>query len=154
MKQTVFTGILALIMCAVLTVLGLFDFPYKEIVISLVGIVLFAGATYLLKKLSPKSTVKQFLGLRLLRFRDIGAIIGCLLILAFGAFMLNALADGFYGLLGITVTRDPVSLTDGNYALLMMKSSELTLEEVFLKITTGDIYGNVADSVDKLNMSK
>ena len=76
MKQTVFTGILALIMCAVLTVLGLFDFPYKEIVISLVGIVLFAGATYLLKKLSPKSTVKQFLGLRLLRFRDIGAIIG------------------------------------------------------------------------------
>ena len=38
--------------------------------------------------------------------------------------------------------------------LLMMKSSELTLEEIFLKITTGDIYGNVADSVDKLNLSK
>ena len=32
--------------------------------------------------------------------------------------------------------------------------TELTLEEVFLKITTGDIYGNVADSVDKLNSSK
>lgn len=135
MKQTVFTGILALIMCAVLTVLGLFDFPCKEIVISLVGIVLFAGATYLLKKLSPKSTVKQFLGLRLLRFRDIGAIIGCLLILAFGAFMLNALADGFYGLLGITVTRDPVSLTDGNYALLMITAVLLpaVYEELFFR---------------------
>ena len=32
MRQTVFTGVLSLIMCAVLTVLGLFDFPYKEIV--------------------------------------------------------------------------------------------------------------------------
>ena len=32
--------------------------------------------------------------------------------------------------------------------------TELTLEEVFLKITTGDIYGNVADSVDKLKFTK
>ena len=45
-------------------------------------------------------------------------------------------------------------LASRNYALLMMKSSELTLEEVFLKITTGDIYGNVADSVDKLKLTK
>lgn len=34
-------------------------------------------------------------------------------------------------------------LASRNYPLLMMKSSELTLEEIFLKITTGDIYGNV-----------
>jgi len=33
-------------------------------------------------------------------------------------------------------------LADRNYPILMMKSNELTLEEVFLKITTGDIYGN------------
>ena len=33
--------------------------------------------------------------------------------------------------------------------LLMMKSSELTLEEIFLKITTGDIYGNVDDENSK-----
>ena len=45
-------------------------------------------------------------------------------------------------------------LASRNYALLMMKSSELTLEEVFLKITTGDIYGNVADSIDKLKLTK
>ena len=45
-------------------------------------------------------------------------------------------------------------LASRNYTLLMMKSSELTLEEVFLKITTGDIYGNVGDSVDKLKLSK
>ena len=36
-------------------------------------------------------------------------------------------------------------LASRNYPLLMMKSSELTLEEIFLKITTGDIYGNVDD---------
>jgi ABC-2 type transport system ATP-binding protein len=29
--------------------------------------------------------------------------------------------------------------------VLMMRSSELTLEEVFLKITTGDIYGNITN---------
>jgi ABC-2 type transport system ATP-binding protein len=29
-----------------------------------------------------------------------------------------------------------------NYPILMMKSNELTLEEIFLKITTGDIYGS------------
>lgn len=33
-------------------------------------------------------------------------------------------------------------LAGRNYPIVMMKSSELTLEEVFLKITTGDIYGN------------
>ncbi|MCL2020228.1 MAG: ABC transporter ATP-binding protein [Oscillospiraceae bacterium] len=32
-------------------------------------------------------------------------------------------------------------LASRNYPLLMMKSNELTLEEVFLKLVTGDIYG-------------
>ncbi|MCL2696834.1 MAG: ABC transporter ATP-binding protein [Oscillospiraceae bacterium] len=36
-------------------------------------------------------------------------------------------------------------LSSRNYPLLMMKSNELTLEEVFLKLITGDIYGNVKD---------
>ena len=45
-------------------------------------------------------------------------------------------------------------LASRGYTLLMMKSSELTLEEVFLKITTGDIYGNVGDTVDKLKLTK
>ena len=40
-------------------------------------------------------------------------------------------------------------LASRNYPLLMMKSSELTLEEIFLKITTGDIYGNVDDENSK-----
>ncbi|MCL2637148.1 MAG: ABC transporter ATP-binding protein [Oscillospiraceae bacterium] len=35
------------------------------------------------------------------------------------------------------------NLSSRNYPLLMMKSNELTLEEVFLKLITGDIYGNV-----------
>ncbi|MBQ2798897.1 MAG: ATP-binding cassette domain-containing protein [Ruminiclostridium sp.] len=40
-------------------------------------------------------------------------------------------------------------LASRNYPLLMMKSSELTLEEIFLKITTGDIYGNIDDEEKK-----
>ncbi len=40
-------------------------------------------------------------------------------------------------------------LASRNYPLLMMKSSELTLEEIFLKITTGDIYGNIDDENSK-----
>jgi ABC-2 type transport system ATP-binding protein len=40
-------------------------------------------------------------------------------------------------------------LVSRNYPLLMMKSSELTLEEIFLKITTGDIYGNIDDENKK-----
>ncbi len=38
-------------------------------------------------------------------------------------------------------------LASRNFPLLMMKSSELTLEEIFLKITTGDIYGH-ADKIE------
>jgi len=34
-------------------------------------------------------------------------------------------------------------LASRNYPLLMSKSNELTLEEVFLKLVTGDIYGNI-----------
>lgn len=30
-----------------------------------------------------------------------------------------------------------------NYPILLMRSSELTLEEIFLKLTTGDFYGNI-----------
>lgn len=32
-----------------------------------------------------------------------------------------------------------------NYPILMMRRSELTLEEIFLKLTTGDFYGNIDD---------
>lgn len=32
-------------------------------------------------------------------------------------------------------------LAGRNYPILMMRSNELTLEEVFLKLTTGDVYG-------------
>lgn len=126
---------LSLIMCAVLTVLGLFDFPYREIVISIVGIALFAGASYLLKKLSPDASYKKFFGMKLVRFRDMGAILGCLFVLAFGAFMLNTLADGVYGLVGVNVSRTPVSLTDGNYAVLMVTAVLLPAiyEELFFR---------------------
>ena len=34
-------------------------------------------------------------------------------------------------------------LSSRNFLVLMMKSGELTLEEIFLKLTTGDHYGNV-----------
>ena len=109
-------------MCAVLTVLGLFDFPYKEIVISVVGVALFAGASYLLKKLSPDSSYKKFFGMKMVRFRDVGAILGCLFVLAFGAFMLNSLADAFYGFVG-------------NYAVLMITAVLLpaVYEELFFR---------------------
>lgn len=36
-----------------------------------------------------------------------------------------------------------------NYPILLMRSSELTLEEIFLKLTTGDFYGNVEDGGTK-----
>ncbi len=36
-------------------------------------------------------------------------------------------------------------LSSRGYTIVMMKSGELTLEEIFLKITTGDIYGKVDD---------
>ncbi|MCL2633821.1 MAG: ABC transporter ATP-binding protein [Oscillospiraceae bacterium] len=45
-------------------------------------------------------------------------------------------------------------LANRNFPILMMKSSELTLEEVFLKITTGDIYGNVESVNDDSRPSK
>lgn len=44
-------------------------------------------------------------------------------------------------------------LATRNYPILMMKSSELTLEEIFLKLTTGDMYGNadkISDKMDKI----
>ncbi|MDE7281776.1 MAG: ABC transporter, partial [Ruminiclostridium sp.] len=34
-------------------------------------------------------------------------------------------------------------LSSRNYPILMMKSNELSLEEIFLKLTTGDNYGGV-----------
>ncbi|MDR2531756.1 MAG: ABC transporter ATP-binding protein [Oscillospiraceae bacterium] len=40
-------------------------------------------------------------------------------------------------------------LSSRNYPLLMMKSNELTLEEVFLKLVTGDIYGNMKNKEEK-----
>jgi ABC-2 type transport system ATP-binding protein len=36
-------------------------------------------------------------------------------------------------------------LSSRNYPLLLMKSNELTLEEVFLKLITGDAYGNIKE---------
>ena len=34
-------------------------------------------------------------------------------------------------------------MAERSYPILLMRSSELTLEEIFLKLTTGDFYGNV-----------
>lgn len=36
-----------------------------------------------------------------------------------------------------------------NYPILLMRSSELTLEEIFLKLTTGDFYGNIENGAIK-----
>ncbi|MCH5324400.1 MAG: ATP-binding cassette domain-containing protein [Eubacterium sp.] len=49
---------------------------------------------------------------------------------------------------GCDIRRDvSKKLASRNYPLLMMRSSELTLEEIFLKITTGDMYGH-ADKIE------
>ena len=42
-------------------------------------------------------------------------------------------------------------LSSRNYPILMMKSNELTLEEIFLKLTTGDTYGTMEKYEEKLN---
>lgn len=43
---------------------------------------------------------------------------------------------------GADIRRDVFKkLASRNYPILMMRSNELTLEEVFLKLTTGDVYG-------------
>ncbi|MBQ9948365.1 MAG: ATP-binding cassette domain-containing protein, partial [Oscillospiraceae bacterium] len=34
-------------------------------------------------------------------------------------------------------------MAERSYPILLMRSSELTLEEIFLKLTTGDFYGNI-----------
>ena len=36
-----------------------------------------------------------------------------------------------------------------NYPILLMRSSELKLEEIFLKLTTGDFYGNIENGAKK-----
>ena len=45
-------------------------------------------------------------------------------------------------------------LSSRGYTIVMMKSGELTLEEIFLKITTGDIYGKVDDDTVKKKKKK
>ena len=42
-------------------------------------------------------------------------------------------------------------LSSRNYPILMMKSNELTLEEIFLKLTTGDTYGDTERYEEDLN---
>ena len=50
---------------------------------------------------------------------------------------------------GIDVRREVFKkLASRNYPILMMRSSELSLEEVFLKLTTGDEYGG-AEKIEK-----
>ena len=51
---------------------------------------------------------------------------------------------------GADVRRDVFKkLAARNFPLLMMKSNELTLEEVFLKLVTGDIYGHVKNEEEE-----
>ncbi len=50
---------------------------------------------------------------------------------------------------GVDIRRDVFKKLAGrNYPILMMRSNELTLEEVFLKLTTGDVYGG-AEKIEK-----
>lgn len=55
---------------------------------------------------------------------------------------------------GADVRRDVFKkLASRNYPILMMRSNELSLEEVFLKLTTGDVYGGaerIGEKFDKL----
>ncbi len=45
---------------------------------------------------------------------------------------------------GTDIRRDvSKKLSSRNYPILLMKSNELTLEEIFLKLTTGDNYGGL-----------
>ncbi len=50
---------------------------------------------------------------------------------------------------GVDIRRDVFKKLAGrSYPILMMRSNELTLEEVFLKLTTGDVYGG-AEKIEK-----
>lgn len=50
---------------------------------------------------------------------------------------------------GVDIRREVFKkLASRNYPILMMRSNELTLEEVFLKLTTGDVYGG-ADKIEE-----
>ncbi len=45
---------------------------------------------------------------------------------------------------GVDIRREVFKrMAERSYPILLMRSSELTLEEIFLKLTTGDFYGNV-----------
>lgn len=57
---------------------------------------------------------------------------------------------------GADIRRDVFKkLAARNYPILMMRSNELTLEEVFLKLTTGDLYGGAEKIEQKFDrMSK
>ena len=53
---------------------------------------------------------------------------------------------------GADVRRDIFKkLAARSYPILLMKSNELSLEEVFLKLTTGDEYGGAEKIEDKLD---
>ena len=53
---------------------------------------------------------------------------------------------------GVDIRRDVFKkLAARNYPILMMRSNELTLEEVFLKLTTGDVYGGAEKIEEKLD---
>ena len=57
MKKSILIGVMCVLMMVVLTVLGIFDFPYKRLIFSLVSIIMFVGFGYLLRIMNPLSLI-------------------------------------------------------------------------------------------------
>lgn len=151
MKKVIFSGVSVFIVAAILKGISFLPIPFKEIVLSVISIVLLFLLGLLFKKLSPKTEMRDFFAFKKLRFKDYGTVLGCLFILAFGSFMLNVLVDFFCELASVEIGRTEIVLTDTNYAVMLITVALLPAfyEEIFFR---GALQSYLKDKGDVLSV--
>ena len=117
MKKTWISGAMCLGMMAILSVLGLFEFPYRQIVFSAVSVLLFTACGILLLQMSAGMGAKAFFRLRATRFRDYGIVLLCLIVVVCGSFLLNYTVGALFDLAGVQIENTNVSSISDNYLL-------------------------------------
>lgn len=109
MKKTITCGVMCLVIMAVLTILGLFEFPYRQLVYTAASAVMFAVCSFILSIANVRMGAKKFFRIKGLSVKDIGMVLLCLSALVCGCFLLNYLTGLIASVFGANISSDAVS---------------------------------------------
>lgn len=146
MRKTIISGIMCIGMMVILTVLGLFDMPFKQWMFTGVSVVLFSVFSILLMLMNTRVKPKKLFKVYGISIGKFGIILLSLIVLVCGSFLLNFVVNAVCAALGHPIVADSLissELADNFFVgILTVAIIPAVFEEIFFR---GAVMSSIQD---------